>query len=437
MNQFINLLTSSIAIFPGESIPIIINKNQSLVWVNNMYQFTMYTQQNAFKINDILQIKVRNQTIKQCKICKDSQNKQCIDCKKGVIPTIDSRFINETYTAFNIYFESINNNISIYPANGLSIKLKICPPGYGINSDSCANCLQCSYNKFMLTASIKPCYSCKQEETHYLNGVKCEGGDNIIVSYNYWVAAVSNTSQLHPLIEYTKGDIIYSVYCPSGFCCTTMNGCNYIDSYNEYKNNFHSDQRLCAFGRDPKSNLCGVCEQGKSSLFGTTNCGICDETNYTLIFFIICLIYVPFTIYIVYFESAPQQTANNNNKIIQNLQIINSLFFDVFFYFYQAVSVILAAKGYSVSSWTVSLFSIINLQPSNMSSSDKESGFCLFANIDSYQKLLFNFIYPSFFIPILILIAPFKSLKYLLCCCCVKDRNLVAKPPSKMLCLRG
>eukprot|EP01084_Bolivina_argentea_P004836 9152_1 len=407
MTQMITFISSSQSVSPGEPIPITVNKTVSWIWVDGEYKFNVITQQNAFTINDILQIHVTNGTITQCKIC--DTDSECIDCEQGVIPTIDSRFINQTNTKFNVYINAHPNqpNVTVYPLNGIPITIALCPRGSGIYTQTCSNGQQCGYNEFLLTESIGSCHSCIQNNKHYLEGVVCEGGDNIIIAYNYWTAAINNKSEFHPLIDYTDGDEIYSIYCPSGFCCTSLNGCNYIKSYDYYYHNITHNMTagLCAFGRDPTSIFCGKCEEGKSVLFGSTNCGECHTTNYFLIIIIIFLVYLPFTIYIVYFESAPQQKADNKGKIGEKVKLMNSLLLDVLMYFYQTVSIILSSRGYSVSTVSVTFLSLMNLQPTNMNSSNQEAGFCIFGHIDTFEKLLLNLIYPSIFIPILLFIA--------------------------------
>eukprot|EP01084_Bolivina_argentea_P186627 321647_1 len=428
MNQFINFTTSSTTISPGESIPIIINN--ALFFKDGLYEFNVVTHQKAFTVDQQIRIDVTNHSISDCNIYNNDYQIPCLD---GIFPSIDTRFINTTHSTFIMHFESFIN-ITIFPLNGIAIKIVLCHRGYGIDAtSSCTKCVECGYNQFMLIPSVKSCHSCIQQNKQYLDGVSCLGSDIIIIAYNYWAAALSKNNksrlQLQPLIDFTNDSVIYSVYCPSGFCCGSSNGCNYINAYDEYYNNSYPAQ-LCAYGRNPSSILCGQCEHGKSVLFGSANCGICNETNYVLIILIIFLIYLPFSVYIIYFESVPrvQQKAKNQNRISQQIRLLNCLFFDVIFYFYQTVSVILNAKGFSVSTWSVSLFAIINLQPNNMNSNQQQSGFCIIANMDSFGKLLFSLAYPSLFIVILIFIAfitkitPFPSLKYWLCCCCMIGR---------------
>ena len=61
------------------------------------------------------------------------------------------------------------------------------------------------------------------------------------------------------------------------------------------------------------------------------------------------------TVYIVYYESEPPKKIVDKGVLFN----INSLIFDVMIYHYQGLSIILSSKGYTVSTWVVSLFSII------------------------------------------------------------------------------
>eukprot|EP01084_Bolivina_argentea_P259139 437147_1 len=357
LTPYINFAGSSTTISPGNSIPIIFESFA----VTGTYTINVESNnQKSFILVDQLNITVSNKNITKCEICNSFP---CIDCKEGVIPWIDSRFIDQTSSYFNMTFKFVSSeNITIYPLSGVQIAIALCSRGYGIPDVSiCAKCQQCSYDEFMLIESIKPCYSCQQTKMNYLNGVQCKGADNIFISYNYWISALSNTNELYPLISFSENDMIFAAYCPSGFCCGSMGGCNYIKSYDNYYNNItNTDQMLCSFGRDPSSILCGKCEEGKSELFGSANCGMCNKTNYGLIALIIFIIFLPLTIYIVYFESKPTEKGVSQNKILQQILMLNSLFLDVIFYFYQALSAILSCKGYAVSTFTVSLFSVFN-----------------------------------------------------------------------------
>eukprot|EP01084_Bolivina_argentea_P227739 384678_1 len=65
---------------------------------------------------------------------------------------------------------------------------------------------------------------------------------------------------------------------------------------------------------------------------------------------------------------------------------------------------------------------IFSLQPSNVGGT---SGYCIIAGLDSYTKMLTNFLFPSLFIPVMLIIAVINTytdwkLSDLLCniCCC-------------------
>eukprot|EP01084_Bolivina_argentea_P272389 463754_1 len=108
-------------------------------------------------------------------------------------------------------------------------------------------------------------------------------------------------------MDMVTDDLMFAAFCPPGYCCTKSLGCNYL----------HGMRSLCANGRNLSAPLCGKCDDGLSELFGSTNCSKCDEHNYFLLFAIIILIIIPFTIYIAYFESKPNlnnDDDNNNNQ---------------------------------------------------------------------------------------------------------------------------
>ena len=80
-----------------------------------------------------------------------------------------------------------------------------------------------------------------------IDGIFCLGGSNLIISYNYWTRISSES-------------VITSHFCPSGYCCQNINGCNYTNLVNEQSG-------LCAYGRDTSSPLCGACLDGYSGMF--------------------------------------------------------------------------------------------------------------------------------------------------------------------------
>eukprot|EP01084_Bolivina_argentea_P272392 463757_1 len=293
---FINFSNSSTSISPGQTVPIQIFG----IFQNNIdYQFVLYSSNDALKVNNILTIKTGNDAILNCTISTNN-NPNTVPCNVGVLPLINYNFVSDKNHIFNISVSPNNNlskNIEIIPSNGISVEISICSAGYGMVDLNTAHCELCAVNSFTLIAGTKPCQKC----TQHTNGVVCKGGEQVIVDYNYWLSALtSNHSILYPFIDIKEDDTMFSVFCPPAFCCTQNHGCDYLKLYN------HSNTRgLCAFGRNLSSPLCGQCEEGKSELFGSANCGKCRQTNYILIIFVFILIVIPFTIYITYFDSSP------------------------------------------------------------------------------------------------------------------------------------
>eukprot|EP01084_Bolivina_argentea_P223677 378410_1 len=410
VEQYLTFGILSNEIFPGQSISIVINS--SFIFIDGLYTFDVISDSDKeLKINTHLHITVSNGTATKCESCDTNNNSSnCIDCIEGIIPIIDSRFINSNNSLFHLHLIP-TANITIYPINGVNIHLTLCQRGYGIDSTTCANCKKCPHGEYQFSDSILPCYSCQtQANNDYLNGVDCQGGDTVIISYNYWIAALSNNYKLRPFIDISINDTIYCALCAPGFCCNSLYGCNYIQSIND------SHGTICAFGRDTASVYCGKCVEGKSELFSSTNCGICNHTNYLLIIVVIFVLFVPCTLYIVYFAATPSY---DNGNLKQIKQILNTLIFDILIYYFQSLSIILASKGFFVSNWIIFLFSVFNLQPSNMMNSDSNSGYCIIPNLTCIQKLLIELIYPTLYIPTLIIIGlittytPLKKIKTL------------------------
>ena len=109
--------------------------------------------------------------------------------------------------------------------------------GLDINNYFCEICNTDKYNS--LSNNTKKCKSCNTE-TNNNKGILCIKNGNIYVSLHYWVGFENNN--------------IISSICPSGYCCSNNDKCNYIDNKNE----------LCALNGNYKSILCGKCIDGYS-----------------------------------------------------------------------------------------------------------------------------------------------------------------------------
>eukprot|EP01084_Bolivina_argentea_P048677 89656_1 len=414
---FLNFSLSDTTISPGDNVPIKIGyfgvKSQSY------YQFSLFSSNEAFKLDDILNIKTNSQGIESC-LVGSKDNPITIPCDKGISPIINYNYITDKNNSFHLSILPLSNNtknITTYPSLGINVKVSTCKPGYGMKNPNIAICELCPYNEFTLTGGIKPCHHCKQN----LKGVDCVGGSDVLVSYNYWLSALNSGEKLmYPFMNIKWNDSMFSAFCPPGFCCTRKGGCNYLDEYTTNKTT-----SLCTTGRNLTTPLCGECEAGLSELFGSTRCGICNNTNWTFLILFMVFVIIPFVMYISYFESAivVKDDAKNDieNKWTQESNLFKSLLFDVAIYYFQALSIIFSSKGITVSSWFQTIvLTMFNLQPSNVGGF---SGFCIIPSLNAFDKLLTNFLlFPVFVAPVAVIIFVihlFKqiTLKDILCCC--------------------
>eukprot|EP01084_Bolivina_argentea_P272433 463839_1 len=284
-------------IYPGDKINI--NITNFVLESDSLYRYELISSNINYEANYILTIETTNtfNSLKQCLIGSSL-------CNDGIFLIIHNIQIDSFY--INVIGQTVNtNNISVVPSHGISVEVSLCQSGYGIKDIIVTNCEVCSYNSFTLKPNFSPCYECDDD----INGMVCTGANNISISYNYWTCAVnvSNNNALYPLIdiEQQQNNVnrIFTSFCAPGFCCTKTEGCNYL-----LDSNF-----LCNFGRNVSSILCGKCNDDYSELFGSSNCGICDETNYLFLSLIFIFSVIPFILYISYFESAPKTTQTNNN----------------------------------------------------------------------------------------------------------------------------
>eukprot|EP01084_Bolivina_argentea_P205162 350546_1 len=295
---FLHFRENTITIKPGDTVPI--RMLYFGLGMNENYQFSLISSNTKYSLptNYELHVQTGDEMIDECKVGAPTEpNLQT--CIIGALPKIDYDADNIEFYIYVIPKSANAENIAIMPLNGIHVEITMCDPGYGINNLKHAHCLSCLSNEFKLTSDMQPCHKCKGK----LNGINCKGGKDVIVSNNYWLAAYSkNKNELYSFINILQNDSMFSAFCPPGYCCTKANGCNY---FNEYTNSIAT--ALCAIGRNLSTPLCGDCNQGLHELFGSTNCGFCNDTNYLLLSMIFVFIITPFVIYISYFESAPKK----------------------------------------------------------------------------------------------------------------------------------
>eukprot|EP01084_Bolivina_argentea_P308037 532529_1 len=354
--QSINLSASNAALSPGNSFAI---KFDYYILRSNMsYQFTILSLPPVY-INNILTIQTTDTEISSCTI-GSLDNSITTSCSDGVSPIIDYDYISPTNNTFNIsivpYSEN-SKNITIFPKYGIVMTVTGCESGYGMKNKKIATCELCAYDTFALKSGILPCHHCAD----HLDGITCKGVNTVIISHNYWLSAFNRMqNELYPFINITENDDMFSAFCPAGYCCTKRKGCNYLHEYQLF--NSSSSTALCSVGRNVSTPLCGSCQNEMSELFGSTSCGICTETNYTIIIILIIFYFIPFTIYIAYYESVP--TLKKSTKHDKEISIFKTLIFDIAIYYFQAMSIIFSSKGITVSTFLETLIiSIFNLQP--------------------------------------------------------------------------
>ena len=101
-------------------------------------------------------------------------------------------------------------------------------------------------------------------------GMTCEGASEVVVRYNYWVAAwIVAEVDFKSLYGVTTSDKIVTALCPPNYCCTDLTGCSYLNVYTDRSKytDFVSSEyyewsaggNLCALGRDVDGvSLCNV-----------------------------------------------------------------------------------------------------------------------------------------------------------------------------------
>eukprot|EP01084_Bolivina_argentea_P115361 205157_1 len=209
----------------------------------------------------------------ECIIC-DVATVVCELCNIGLFISMDSKLIN---TKQSINLTSMDSYLY---DNDLIVSILPCRIG-----TTCvgSKCIECPYNEYNIRSGDN-CTECDQNDAGY----ECLGGSNIIVAYNHWINIKNFSNHSHQIFNDPDNDkIIISVLCPIGYCCTPVNTqypyCNYTEmkiinsrSVNTRRNT------LCAFGRDPDVILCGECLPGYAEVFGSDQCGECED-NYWLL----------------------------------------------------------------------------------------------------------------------------------------------------------
>ena len=180
--------------FAGELLPItyiITDKYNNTIPYNSKY------------FSNEIQLYLENEILGTVSIPLDKQTGNCDICEKGIY--FSSIIIDNVGESFNL--SVIEKNNLLFTKN-ISINVVKCPSGFGTNEFG-TQCQICLKGYFKLSNSNTKCLVCNKNINY---GVNCNGGDEIIIKYNYWMNINNNNNT------------IISGICPYGYCCLIENG---------------------------------------------------------------------------------------------------------------------------------------------------------------------------------------------------------------------
>ena len=336
------------------------------------------------------------------------ENGKCVECESGILfPGITLDDVGQTIT----FSGSVNNNAMIID-HLINITIIPCPSAFGSNNNQCD---LCSRGYFSLLPSNDSCYYCNQAD---LDGIACEGGDTIIIDYNYWIMTYKYQSgnAIDNAALFTQNEYILSALCPNDYCCQKEQGCNFVQDSDE----------LCAANRNSTAYLCGKCLDGYSEVFGTTNCSECTRDYIERLLLPIFYGFL-LTMFIFFVKSRKVDTGKDvaekvkiscckkhcrccfEEKIKPNnskgddidakpamqweeyRRSAEKMLTKVITYYYQSVGYILTTTGIQSSLYGfVELFNLNVFTAISWGSNGNQSddGYCLFKNMTMPQKLL-------------------------------------------------
>eukprot|EP01084_Bolivina_argentea_P145683 255301_1 len=281
-------------------------------------------------------------------------------------------YINIRLSSLNTYLQTYND----------SILIEHCPLGQGLigSNYSSYSCAQCPQNQVGISNS--ECISCQG-----INGITCETSSNLLISYNYWIN-----------IENQK---ILSNFCPVGYCCQNINGCNYLKTT--------TNASLCAENRDSNIPICGDCVEGYSNVFASTKCKICKENNYYLLLipFLIAFIFVGIFIALDVPEKEEEENIDDKLEIIEikdGKQAMQISFLKPIIYYFQAISFVTIQTGYTFYLTPITqLFAFDFSVSETVGIANQIDGICFTKNMKSIDKELWGLFLPfCYFISIFI-----------------------------------
>lgn len=196
----------------------------------------------------------------------------------------------------------------------------------------------CPAKTFNIFSSKTSCFSCNEENNN--KGIKCLGGNNIIIDTNTWMTIIQDTNNNNN----NKYEIISSE-CPNGYCCRNGDGCAYHYQTDNKKN------KICGFNRDPNIYLCGKCLSGYSEVFASNDCRKCDTNHweYLLVPYFYSLLFVLFISYTTppndYEVRIEKETDFYIIILKENIRGIILSIFRPITYLFQAITIITSYNG--------------------------------------------------------------------------------------------
>ena len=256
---FVNILDSEV--FQADSTITVTSPNYA---ISSSIIITYNNNNNLYNDTDTQQIS-NSSIIKRCDVLTEITQSQEL-CSAGIqFSTSDITLLGSMITLY------VHSDDTYLVSEKQQILIEDCPIGQGLTGSDVTSyvCDDCPSNAVGLTKTSE-CISCDG-----ISGIDCYGKDELIISYNYWMA-INHPNHTY-LFDLFKADSIglesfhsqiLATFCPSGFCCQNEMGCNFNNKTEELR----AFSTLCGVNRDPFTPLCGSCIDGYSEAFGSSAC---------------------------------------------------------------------------------------------------------------------------------------------------------------------
>eukprot|EP01083_Nonionella_stella_P253263 871622_1 len=366
-------VTFSDSLYFGEVIDVAVDIMDDLVY-QPVSEITVLN--DKYSVQKIISL-VMDEFIEQCNI-RTPLAYTIESCDYGM------EFSSNNASQIHHYIDLSLSSVDTYlEANNARILIHNCPIGQGLVGGglSSYSCSPCSGNNVGLLADSQ-CVSCDD-----VPGVACFGSTNLVVDHNHWMALHNGKNDDIFAAMYQSKRII-SKFCPDGYCCQGLNGCNYTQT-----------QSLCASNRDPDIPLCGACLDGYSEVFGSTSCKKCVDNHaawYILLVFVIAMVCVTLLILV----DNPNPTKHDGLELkyrsllfwddMQSLQIC---YFRPLLYFFQSIALITISRG--IWFYLTPIVEVLSFD-FWLESKDSDAGVCFIPNLKSMDKELWTLIFPCF-----------------------------------------